>query len=167
VTAPGRTSPSDVAAWAAATIAVGLPLLGELDAGIARLQLTVVPLLSLGLFVFGLLRARENWRMLGVALAALVAVQLSMRLTLGVPRYVRWEAAPLVAALEDYQRTHGRDPTGGSPFAEEETPPELQGLVDRDCFYASNDRGLHVTCRGVLFTHCTYDLSTRRWSAWD
>ncbi|MCY1023883.1 hypothetical protein [Pyxidicoccus sp. MSG2] len=94
-------------------------------------------------------------------------------------RQVEHEAAPVIAAVEDFQRAHGHYPKELS-----ELPPSVwtalpnaapndlrwQGAGGAPCWYREPDerrKAYGITCVTFVFLKHTYDSERRRWYSWD
>lgn len=170
---PGPITPftiREVTIWFAAVACIVLPLAGELSRAFAFLQFAVIPCLAFALLITVLARAWRTPRLLGALPIVTLGVYLWLRLTGGVPLYVHRAAEPMIAAIRHYHDMHGMYPPGGL-YADDETPPELREVLGEmdaiQCIYSTNDDGFRVTCRGVMFYHCTYDSTENRWNVWD
>ena len=170
---PGPITPftiREITIWRASIACIVLPLLGELTPALAYLQFLVVPFVALALGITVLLRAWRTPRLLGALPMVALGVHLWLRLTGGVPLYVHRAAEPIVTAIRHYRDMHGMYPPGGL-YADDDTPPELREVLGNSdstqCIYSSRDDGFRVTCRGVMFNHCTYDSAENRWFVWD
>lgn len=117
-----------------------------------------------------LARAWHTRRVLGALPIVALGVYLWLRLTGGVPLYVQRAAEPIVTATRHYHDMHGTYPPGGL-YADDETPSELREMLgDSDstqCIYSTRGDGFRVTCRGVMFNHCTHDSAENRCVVWD
>ncbi len=129
-----------------------LPLLGEWWAPAAYLDLLTAPV-ALGVAALVLVRARRAPRLALLLLPLLVATSASARLTLGVPSWVRSGAQPLIDRVNAYHAEHG-------------SYPPADAVRERDCSYSPHGDHFSLTCRGVLFTLCTYSSETGTWRSW-
>jgi hypothetical protein len=153
---------------------VGLTALaGEVSEPAAYLSLFVsgagwIFLVALLVMVVRAALARRALRWLVLALTLTVAGELeSSRVVLGVPYWVRHHAQPAVRTLDDWKREHGQFPQG-SNLDQDFPAPLTTALREAGCqLYVPDRASYRLTCRGVLFTHCTYEYETGRWSSWN
>lgn len=170
---PGPITPftiSEGAIWMGALASVAFPLAGEFSRAFAFLQFLAVPSLVIAFGVAVVFRAWRTPRLLGALPLLALGVFFWARLTSGVPHYVHRDAEPIIAAILQYHDMHGTYPPGGLSF-DDETPPELREVLGGNdvmqCIYSTDDDSFRVTCRGVMFNHCTYDSAENRWFVWD
>lgn len=190
---PGNTSPAvgsegeapqsrrnrggDTTAWALRLGSVGVVTLLAYTSFLAyTLSCLVWPLLLVS-FVITLTR-RTAWAALDFAAVVLCFVALQSGFTY-LHQQVEHEAAPMIAAVEDFQRAHGRYPKDLS-----ELPPSVwtahpkaapndrhwQGAGGADCWYWGPDerrKDYGITCVTFVFLKHTYDPERRSWYSWD
>lgn len=162
---------NEVFVWLFSALALALPIAGEFNQGIALMQFCCAPTLGLGMLGgIALEIARGKRRYVLLIPVCILGIVLSFRLTGGVPIYVERRAEPIITAIRHYHDMHGTYPQGGL-YSDHETPPELRDVLGEDppvrCLYTTNERGFRVSCRGVMFYHCTYDSIGNRWIVWD
>jgi hypothetical protein len=99
-----------------------------------------------------------------VSLAALLALA---ALVVEAPLWVRWRAAPAIAAIEQLHARDGHYPSAGS--LEGDFPSPVRAVLEGadHCIYKPRGASYHLTCLGVPFTKCGYDGATGRWSGWE
>jgi len=170
-----------LAIWALTVFGAVVAVLGEFLASFAYLCLftslviVVAGAAAVLLAAFALVRRAYATvaRMLAAALIAKLALSLSANVILGTPRWVKQRAQPAIAAVVRY--------AGNGPYPKHESaltlapgevalPKDVERVVhESGCFYSRHEdaRTFHITCKGVMFTKCTYDHLTRAWSAWD
>jgi hypothetical protein len=121
----------------------------------------------LALLVFHLLRKSSAAGVLaglavsGVALLALAA------LVVEAPLWVRWRAAPAIAAIEQTHAQDGRYPSVSSFDGDFPRPLRTALEAGGHCIYKPRAGSYHVACLGVPFTKCGYDGATGQWSGWE
>lgn len=147
--------------WAASVVLLVLPVLGEFSPGFALLQM-FTGCLALPFTIACVVLAFREKRVLFALVPALISFPLSSRVTLGVPHYVKTNAAPFIEQVEAWKVAHGEYPP-------EALPDELRALLrSSGCdLYGPKGESFSVTCRGVVFTKCTYDGATKDWYGWD
>jgi hypothetical protein len=143
-----------------------LPVLGEFSPEVAGLQFCLMLPMALFLLVFIAIKAFSQPRTLLAIIPVLLGLVLSVRLTMGVPYWVKARAQVLIDAVEAWKATHGSYPpeSMGPEF-----PPELRpALQASQCmFYRPKGTSYSITCGGVAFTKCTYDAAEKSWYGWD
>lgn len=94
-------------------------------------------------------------------------------------RQLELDAAPVIAAVEDFRRSQGRYPKDLSELPASvwaglpEAAPKArrwQGAGDVSCWYFEPDKGrpnYGITCGTLIFLKHTYDPARRRWYSWD
>jgi hypothetical protein len=124
--------------------------------------------LALLCYVFiSLFRRRPIGHLLVGLLACWLTIVSAAQVIYGVPRWVKANAQSVVGELEGWKSGHGSYPALAS--ADAEFPPALRKVLHRaQCDgYRPTGSGYKLTCRGVLFTKCTFDSLSQRWSSWD
>ena len=150
-----------------------LALVGQVKEPVAVMALVgaaLVVLWSAGLVVVLLWHLVQKTSALaalvGLAVGAL-ALLADAALVLDAPLWVRWRAAPAIAAVERTRDEVGQYPSVGS--LEGDFPSPLRATLEQSghCLYKPRGAAYRLSCLSVPFTKCTYDATTRRWSGWE
>lgn len=160
----------------ATLIATALIASGELVELFGWLCLVwIFPVLALGFIcLVNFVRALKPfspstlWRRAVTLFVTFGLVFWSGRIVFGAPTWVRWRAQPLIAAAEKWKVEHGAFPAGDSLGDEAGFPEEMRATARKvRCFYSNRGGDPVVTCSGVLFTHCSYEMQTAAWYGWN
>lgn len=162
-----------------------IALLGNVSSFVAHLSLLALPLVvvvaacAACIALIGVLSRAFSTalRMLTTVLIASVVVPLIVRVVFGTPWWVKHRAAPAIVAIVTHA---GNGPYPRGQFDQQGSDDEvissaalsddvLQAVRAADCAYSSaaDGRSFSLTCRGVMFTHCTYEHGTQSWRAWN
>jgi len=88
-------------------------------------------------------------------------------LVLDAPMWVRWRAAPGIAAIEQLRVEEGRYPAEGS--LDGDFPRSVRATLEASgrCIYRPRSGSYRLTCLGLSQGRYSYDASTGRWSGWE
>jgi len=95
------------------------------------------------------------------------AILAAAALVLDAPMWVRWRAAPGIAAIEQLRVEEGRYPAEGS--LDGDFPRSVRATLEASgrCIYRPRSGSYRLTCLGLSQGRYSYDASTGRWSGWE
>jgi hypothetical protein len=150
-----------------------LALVGQVKEQVAVIALSAVVLVgvwSVGLtvaLIWHSLRQTAAGPVLAGLFLAGAAVLAAVALVVEAPLWVRWKAAPAIAAIDESCARDGRCPGVGSLEGDFPRPLRAALEVSGHCLYKPRGPSYHLACLGVPFTKCGYDGATGRWTGWE
>jgi len=152
---------------------LSLALIGQVKEQVAVIALAAVVLLVawsvvlVAVLAWHTVRKSRSDAVVAALFVTASAFLAAVALVVEAPLWVRWRAAPAIAAIDASCKEGGHCPDVGS--LEGDFPRPLRAALETSghCLYKPRRGSYHLACLGVPFTKCGYDGATGKWSGWE